>query len=59
MFHGGQLPQSVIVAIRVIESLVVGTSVVAAMTVVRTDKLAVVPRPVAGMALPTPLLVHA
>jgi len=58
VFQGGQLPQPVIVAMSVIESPVLGTSVVAGKTVVPVDKLAVVPSPVAGMALPTPLLVH-
>lgn len=58
VFQGGQLPQFVIVAMRVIESLVLGASVVAGMTVVPVDRLAVVPSSVAGMALPTPLLVH-
>lgn len=46
------------VAIIVIDSSVVGATVVAGIVVVTIDKLAVVPRPVAGMALPSPLLVH-
>jgi len=58
VFQGGQLPHSVIVAMRVIESPVLGASVVAEMTVVPVDRLAFVPSSVAGMALPTPLLVH-
>jgi len=58
VFQGGQLPQPVIVAMSVIESAVLGASVVAGKTVVPVDKLAVVPSSVAGMALPTPLLVH-
>lgn len=42
----------------VIEPPVLGASVVAGSIVVPIDKLAVVPSPVAGMALPTPLLVQ-
>lgn len=37
---------------------VLGATVVAGNVVVMVDKLAVVPRPVAGIALPSPLLVH-
>lgn len=55
--HGGQLPQPVIVAIRVIELLVVAAIVVAGTTVVPVDNVPIVPSPVAGIALPSPLLV--
>jgi hypothetical protein len=50
--------QPVMVATIVIDSPVVGGTVVAGIVVVTVAKLAVVPRPVAGMALPSPLLVH-
>ena len=50
--------QPVIVAIIVINSPVLGAIVVAGNVVVTVDNLAVVPRPVAGIALPSPLLVH-
>lgn len=46
------------VAMIVIDSPVLGATVVAGIVVVTMDKLAVVPKPVAGMALPSPLLVH-
>lgn len=58
VFQGGQLPQPVIVAMSVTESPVLGAAVVAGKMVVPVDRLAVVPSPVAGTALPTPLLVH-
>lgn len=46
------------VAMTVIDSPVLGATVVSGIVVVTVDKLAVVPKPVAGMALPSPLLVH-
>lgn len=48
----------VIVAMTVIGAPVLGATVVAEMVVVTVNKLAVVPNPVAGMALPSPVLVH-
>lgn len=47
------------VASMVIESAVLASAVVAAAVVVPIERLAVVPSPVAGMALPSPLLVQA
>lgn len=50
--------QPVIVAMIVMESAVLGVSVVSGIVVVTVDKLPMVPNPVAGIALPSPLLVH-
>lgn len=55
--QGGQLLHPVIVAISVIDSLVVAAIVVAGTTVVPVDNVPIVPSPVAGIALPSPLLV--